>query len=871
MDKEIKLSAQKSLNNYLGKLKSEISVDVFSSGIKLFENGNVQLLSQGRTFYELEVENGNGKPERVSLNIECQEDEYRFETKCSCRSKDFCKHGIAALYEVKETMASKEKMLNPTGRQYTREGMIKRVLDERRAKAFSEKYRLKLARNPFGEHLLKTEKSINYRLMFRDFDKEIGYCSCPDYKKNKLGVCKHLMFAFSEFKNNAKVDQNRFEYPFIDIHLDPLNEYRIAYFSPPRLSKEERTLIDNFFDADRLYKSDELTGFLNFIREAEQFDRMVIRPEVYDLVEEAFDDHIIEQISKTTSIDLSPIKVELFPYQKEGVEFAAYRKGAIIADEMGLGKTLQAISTAVVKKQLFDFKKVLVICPASLKSQWKSEIEKFTEEKAVIVEGFPEQRADIYQNDKSFFLIVNYETVLRDKDAIDKQAFDFIILDEAQKIKNYETITANAVKGLKKKHGLVITGTPIENKLIDLYSIVEFLYPKMLSPIWEFSYQYCYFDEKYKNKITGYTNLQELKERMSPVLLRRTKKEVIRQLHNISEITIPVSMHPKQRELHASYARGIASVLSKKFKTQFDWQKITMLLQSMRMVCNSTFLIDPETNFSPKLDELKDVLFEKLDLANNKRKVIIFSEWIKSNFLIANLLKENNIGYTELNGKVAVKKRQALIKEFEDNPHCRVFISTEAGGSGLNLQVADTIINFELPWNPAKKNQRTGRIDRLGQKNKELTVVSLITTDSIEMKIAAGLMAKQELFDNVLNNDSSTDVVDFSDKGRAQFLQELELSMKDFAEDDVSVTDVEEVQTSLFEEESSQTAASDKKEKNEERIQKLEELETVMNKGMEFLSGMFRMSTGKEMSSDNSRIEVDKETGEVVMRFKVDV
>jgi len=363
-----------------------------------------------------------------------------------------------------------------------------------------------------------------------------------------------------------------------------------------------------------------------------------------------------------------------------------------------------------------------------------------------------------------------------------------------------------------------------------------------------------------------YTNLQELKERISPILLRRTKKEVISQLHNLSEITIPVSMHPKQKELHASFAQGVASILHKKFKTSFDWQKLTMLLQSMRMVCNSTYLIDGETNFSPKLIELKDVLFEKLDMSNNKRKIIIFSEWTKSNKLIGDLLRENNIGFTELNGKVPVKKRQALIEEFEQNENCRVFLSTEAGGAGLNLQVADSVINFELPWNPAKKNQRIGRIDRLGQKNKNLTVINFLTTQSIEMKIASGLMAKQELFDNVLNNDSKTQTVDFSDKGRAQFLQELELSMQEFTKEEI----VEEELTDLITEDEAIQTTSEQKQSNAERVKKLEEMETVMNKGMEFLSGMFKMATGNDLNSDGNKIEIDKETGEVVMRFKMD-
>ena len=386
------------------------------------------------------------------------------------------------------------------------------------------------------------------------------------------------------------------------------------------------------------------------------------------------------------------------------------KKGVIIADEMGLGKTHQAIAAAILKKKLFDFKKTLVICPASVKSQWKNEISKFTDERAIIVEGYPKERNELYLNDTSFFHIINYETVLRDLAHINKADYDFVILDEAQKIKNYETKTSNAVKTIRKKHALVITGTPLENNLLDFYSIVQFLDLYFLAPQWEFSYQHCIFDTKYKNKIGGYYNLQDLKARLKPILIRREKQEVFDQLPNVVQKNIYVELSDEQAGMHGSFARGIASILAKKFKTNYDWQKLMHLLTNMRMVCDSTYLIDKETHILPKLIELREILIENLDIKNNNRKIIIFSEWVTMLKLIGDMLKNEGITFTTLTGKVPVKKRGALIKEFENNPECKVFLSSESGGAGLNLQVADTVINFELPWNPAKKNQRIGRI-----------------------------------------------------------------------------------------------------------------------------------------------------------------
>ena len=239
-------------------------------------------------------------------------------------------------------------------------------------------------------------------------------------------------------------------------------------------------------------------------------------------------------------------------------------------------KTLQAITIALFKKQVFEFERTLVICPASLKAQWKKEIEKFTDEKAVVVEGIPEAREKIYQESDAYFLIINYETVLRDRSIINECNIDFIILDEAQRIKNYITKTAQAVKKLKHKHNLVITGTPIENRLIDLFSVVQFVDPEFLAPLWEFSYEHCYFDGQSKNKISGYFNLQNLKKRMQQILIRREKRNVIKELPNLQQMDVPVHLHPQQAEYHASYAKGIATILRKKFKTPYDWQRLML-------------------------------------------------------------------------------------------------------------------------------------------------------------------------------------------------------------------------------------------------------------------------------------------------------
>ncbi|MEN8119219.1 MAG: DEAD/DEAH box helicase [Bacteroidota bacterium] len=862
----------------------KISNLVYKKGSSLFMNGQSQMLTQSKQLFEFSVDD-EFDDYKISISINGT-----IEMKCNCKSKDLCHHKIASLMQLHEELSRSNFEPKTVGKEYTREGMKIRVMAEREEKAKKAEYKIEQSDNIYGEHILYNEKGVEYKLTFYNFNQEHGYCSCPDYATNKLGTCKHLMYAFKYLKTQKRTPEYyQHPYPFVEIFLHPLKDYKISWFYPGEPDEQIKQLITKYFGNENTLSNDKVLDFLGFMNESQEHKQIMIRPGVQEVVEKAYDKEMLSEIKEHTTLNLSTLKLELFPYQKEGIEFATFRESAIIADEMGLGKTIQAIGTAIAKKEIFGFERTLIVCPASIKEQWKNEIERFTDEKATVIEGYPYEREKIYENCENYFLIINYETVLRDKNVINKHNTDFIILDEAQRIKNYDTQTSNSIKSLKKKHSLIITGTPIENRLIDLYSIVAFLDPGFLSPLWEFSYQHCFFDIKKKDKITGYYNLQELKERLSSILIRREKKDVIKQLPNISHLDIPVEMHPEQRQFHASYSQGVAKILHKKFITPFDMQRLMMFLSKMRMVCDSTYLVDFETNYSPKMIELKYILLEKLDIKNNNKKIIIFSEWKRMNNIIAKMLRENDIGFVELNGSIPVKKRGNLIKEFEENESYRVFISTEAGGSGLNLQVADTVINFELPWNPAKKNQRIGRIDRIGQKNQNLTVISFITKNSIETKIAGGLVLKQNLFDGVLSPDSTTEIVDFSEKGRSQFLKQLEEAIDSMEEEAITIesdtglkvdsdiqTDEPLIVDPAIEEKKEEKIAENKvsatEPKNLEEKEKTSmELEQVMNQGMGFLSGLFKMATGKDMGMDEQSITVDKETGEVTMKFKLPV
>jgi SNF2 family DNA or RNA helicase len=766
------------------------------------------------------------------------------------------------------------------GKIYSKEGMIARVLEERHEKAKKLEATIKPGKYLYGPHKLIENNGTTYNITIWDFDKYHGYIDNIDWKTNKLATTKHIIFLINQLKSQPLLIKNlKKRSQFIEITTDPFQNYSITYKYQGKITEDQGKQIQTVFNNTTHLSIDELSKNIFALRSLQNNKDFLIREEVYERLEKYFDETVenqrIEKLRRE-KLDFSFLKANLFPYQEKGVEFCTFKKSAILADEMGLGKSIQAMSVAILKKKYFDFKKTLIICPASVKYQWKKEIEKFCNEKVVVVDGLPNERKKIYESDEFYFYIINYETTLRDNQVINEIGFDFIILDEAQKIKNYQTKLSKSITHLKKKHGLVITGTPIENKLIDIYGICLFLDKYFITPLWEFSYQHCIFDSAYHNKINAYYNLNELKTKLKDIVLRRQKREVLKDLPTILQQDLYIPLHYEQRAIFEGLKKRLAMIMQKVYKTPFDYDEIMRILNNMRRVSNSTYLIDRETNYSTKLIELEQILIEKLNLKTENKKIIIFSEWLESHLKIEELLIKHQIGFSKLTGKVPAKKRSELINIFEKNDDCKVFLSTEAGGSGLNLQFIDTLINFELPWNPAKKNQRIGRIDRLGQKSKKLLILNLISSE-IEVRINAGLSLKENLFESVLNDDNNQDFIDFSDKGMAQFIKQIEDML--LGEDVIFETqDEEEELETIFEEEdliATEDISNDEElmpvtisDGSSTRFDK-EKMEKVMTKGLEFLSGLYEMTTGEKLGGkDGTKVEIDEKTGEVVLRFK---
>ncbi|MHC5543071.1 DEAD/DEAH box helicase, partial [Singulisphaera rosea] len=402
-------------------------------------------------------------------------------------------------------------------------------------------------------------------------------------------------------------------------------------------------------------------------------------------------------------------------------------------------------------------RRVLVICPASLKSQWRSEIHRFCDRDVQLVGGGMAERGEQYGGD-CFFTVCNYEQVLRDILAIEKASWDLIILDEGQRIKNWESKTSRIVKSLRSRFALVLSGTPLENRLDDLYSVVEFIDALRLGPGFRFFNKHRVVDEK--GKLLGYKNLADLRETLKPILLRRTRDSVKLELppRTIEFVRIPPS--DEQLELHRNHMRIVASITAKHFITEMDLLRLQKALLMCRMVADSTVLLDKELpGYSTKLARL-DELFERLS-AEDGRKVIVFSEWTTMLDLIEPLLKKRGMGFVRLDGSVPQKQRAELVQRFQANPECMLFLATNAGSTGLNLQAANTVINVDLPWNPAVLEQRIARAHRMGQ-TQPVQVFVLVTEQSIEENLLGTIAAKKDLALAALDAESDVDEVALS-------------------------------------------------------------------------------------------------------------
>ncbi len=671
------------------------------------------------------------------------------------------------------------------------EELVRQALAEREERARSEKMTLRSMdpKTMWTDYVVTSAASgKTYRVALRGWEHGESYCSCPDFRKNTLGTCKHILHALAKVRKRflAAVRNRPYRRRQIEVHLIHGDELELRLLLPEKPDKKVQSI------AGALAKRPvtDMHDLLGRIRKLEAAGHDVtIYPDAEEFIQHRlFQDRIettvaaIRRDPAKHPLRKSLLKTELLPYQLDGIAFAVGAGRAILADDMGLGKTIQGIGVAELLAREVDIRKVLVVCPASVKSQWFDEIRKFADRSARIVLGSAEERARQYGED-CFFTICNYEQVLRDFLPIERAHWDLIVLDEGQRIKNWEAKTSQVIKSLSSPFALVLSGTPMENRLGELYSVVGFIDDRRLGPAFRFFNRHRVADEK--GKILGYRNLDRLRETLKPVLLRRTRASVMRQLPPRTTEVLRIAPSDEQLSLHRAHMQIVSQIVGKKFITEMDLLRLRKALLMCRMAADSTFLIEKqEPSYSTKLAEL-DELLDRL-CAEEDRKIVLFSEWTTMLDLIETLLKKRKLKYVRLDGSVPQKKRSALMHEFQENPDCTLFIATNAGATGLNLQKANTVINVDLPWNPAVLEQRIARAHRMGQK-RPVQVYILVTEGTIEENLLATLSAKHELAAAALDVDSEIDSVDF-ESSMEELKRRLEvlLGAKPEAETDLS-------------------------------------------------------------------------------------
>jgi superfamily II DNA or RNA helicase len=631
---------------------------------------------------------------------------------------------------------------------------------------------------PYGDYRVKSASGKTYRVAMRGPGLFENYCSCPDFGVNTLGTCKHVEALLLQLRKRHGHVLERREYvrsrASISLQYGEAIDIRLRLPGAP--SPALVALAGKYFDPAGLLRKEHLRSFHEVMEDFRRADLdAVIYSDVLEYIDREneiaegldLERQLLAKLSRGHDPLDGVLKTKLLPYQARGAIFAACRGRVVLADDMGLGKTVQALAAAEMLRRRRGIARVLVIAPASVKYQWKTEIEKFTDHPAQIIDGLLPRRRELYVSPK-FFNLTSYELALKDVRYMQELAPDLIILDEAQRIRNWTTATARTIKQLQSRYAFVLTGTPIENKLEELFSVVEFIDGRRLGPAFRFLHEHRTEDEK--GHLIGYRGLDRIHDQLAPILLRRTRQEVLKDLPERTDQILHVPLTPQQAEPYWEQS-DILGILMRKWGRQgwlseTDLRRIMCCLQNMRMLCDSTFLFDKQTNHSPKLAEFREIVRE-LTIEEN-RKVVVFSEYERMTHLAGKELAKLGIGFVSLHGGVPSKNRGALMEKFRRDAECRVFLSTDAGGVGLNLQAASAVINFEPPWNPARLEQRIGRVHRLGQAH-PVHVVHLLTTGSIEERVWETLKLKKSLFAGVF--DSPTAEVSFAALGRKTVLQ----------------------------------------------------------------------------------------------------
>ena len=631
-----------------------------------------------------------------------------------------------------------------------------------------------------GEYQVRNPRSRSqYKVIYRGAYSPWNYCSCPDFRTSGLGTCKHVEAVKLWLQATGKEPYSK-EPEYSSVYVDYRGGRSIRIRIGEAHRKELTALAHEYFDQASVLRPEAFARFDTFMEKARSIDPSLrCYPDALELIiserERQQRATLMDQVYTDEALD-ALLTAPLYPYQKEGVRFAVKAGKAIIADEMGLGKTVQAICCAEVYLRQKMAESALIVCPTSLKYQWKKDIERWAGGQVLIIECYASKRLELY-NASVPYKIVSYQSLLADIKSLNRISTDLLIMDEVQRLKNWNTQLAWAVRRIDAHYSVLLSGTPLENKLDELCSIVQLADPFCLAPLYRFRYDHIVTDPE-SGKAVGYKNLSDIKDKLKGTLIRRTRQSVQLQLPKRTDQFIVIPMSPEQSSRHEELRSAVARLVSKWSRShtlsEEERRRLLLMLGQMRMLADSTFIIDQnqENHHDVKVSEVMNILEDAL--SSDQAKVVIFSEWERMIRLVQTELDSRSIRYEVLHGSLSAQKRDEAVGRFTSESDCRIFLSTDAGSTGLNLQAASILINLDLPWNPAVLEQRISRIYRIGQEE-PIQVLNLVSKDSIEERMIERLRFKRSLFEGTL--DGGDDTIFLSEDRFQGFMESLSLSL----------------------------------------------------------------------------------------------
>ena len=527
------------------------------------------------------------------------------------------------------------------------------------------------------------------------------------------------------------------------------------------LEEENTTLLSMLLNEMGVSPKEFVKGKMNLPSyRAVYLDAMLQHHEEVATERDAYFKNTIRQISSIRNSEVKPpksLKNVLRNYQLYGFRFLRVLSengfSGILADDMGLGKTIQVLALLMTAKEQGEAGTSIVICPASLVYNWIDEAEKFAPGLSVAaLAGSPAEREEMLSHKDDYDLIVtSYGLLTRDVTNYEDLEFNYQIIDEAQYIKNARTASSKAVRLVHAAHRIALTGTPIENRLSELWSIFDFLMPGFL-------YGYEEFRRRFETPIVAHKDEEaagRLRRMISPFVLRRLKKDVLKDLPDKLEESRSVVLPDDQRKLYDGQVAHLQQLLQRSDDAEFDKNRIQILAEITKLrqiCCDPALLYSNYKKESAKREALLDLVNEAID---GGHKMLVFSQFTSMLDLIQTDMEKNSIRFYRIDGSTSKKERIRLVNDFNKNDTPVFLISLKAGGTGLNLTGADVVIHYDPWWNIAVQNQATDRAHRIGQEN-VVSVFKLIAKNTIEEKIAALQETKRELADEILSGEGGS-------------------------------------------------------------------------------------------------------------------